>query len=176
MSLTRLATQFDDPRRRTELATPTCCCCCCCLITTTAAICLTSTHIGARASAEEVDNTTIRYGRYFTAILGILLLVLWPVFAILLHINEPDALLIIHGVVTLTSIALLASARGKASRSSSNILWAILVVGGITLGYAAEVALGLSVGFASLSVLIVMEVVVPLVLIIVAITRGIRAR
>ncbi len=44
----RLGSQFDEPRRRSAVATPSCCCCCC-LVTTLTSATLTAVHVDGTA-------------------------------------------------------------------------------------------------------------------------------
>ena len=44
----RLVSQFDEPRRRSAVATPSCCCCCC-LVTTLTSASLTAVHVDGTA-------------------------------------------------------------------------------------------------------------------------------
>ena len=44
----RLVGQFDEPRRRSAVATPSCCCCCC-LVTTLTSASLTAVHVNGTA-------------------------------------------------------------------------------------------------------------------------------
>jgi hypothetical protein len=54
----RLVDQFDDGRRGSTVATPTCgcCCCCCCLVTTVASATLTAVHVQGTAHRNDVER------------------------------------------------------------------------------------------------------------------------
>jgi hypothetical protein len=54
----RLVDQFDDGRRGSTVATPTCgcCCCCCCLVTTVTSATLTAVHVEGTAHRNDVER------------------------------------------------------------------------------------------------------------------------
>lgn len=54
----RLVDQFDDGRRGSTVATPTCgcCCCCCCLVTTVTSATLTAVHVQGTANRNDVER------------------------------------------------------------------------------------------------------------------------
>jgi hypothetical protein len=53
----RLVDQFDDGRRGSTVATPTCCCCCCCcLVTTVTSATLTAVRVQGTTHRNEVER------------------------------------------------------------------------------------------------------------------------
>lgn len=72
MTIVRLPTPFDDPRRQPELATPTCgcaCCCCCWLVSTLTSTTMVAVHVNDKARARD-ETPLAQAGLLAAAIVG----------------------------------------------------------------------------------------------------------
>jgi hypothetical protein len=144
----RLVTQFDDPRSRAAVATPTCggccCCCCCCLATTLAAssyIGMSLRSIATRGKPAEERDARLKRASIWAPIVGVIAVGLAAVLALLV-----GAAVVAVGVLVFFAAwwALLYWCY-RAVRAHAAAVRAVVVVVVTSLAFALELAIGGSI-------------------------------